>query len=332
MLHAITEVRDKIVSGAHLLLAGSEQALRQLPKGNWIGGTTPYFMGQRGGVCTESQIFVTEVPGCAVEAQIAEYTVKNLPLLCTQAPQNGFSFLIIPAGSASHIAYAENAPAYEGMFEKPVVGWIAGVLTSCIGKVPPRVFSGISGRSSIEHAVVMHVALPQGKIAGLDIVNVFAPGSGDSFTFPASGFSTQQCLLNGKPTSFARYLSEVKHDSRLPLTADYNGSVVNVSLQTVDASHDTVKFYAPVFPGVEYRLARPVPDYVAAFESAIRQHRGDAAFSCGCILNYLYAELEGKRTSFTGPVTFGEIAHQLLNQTLVRLLIQDVIPKRSGQA
>jgi hypothetical protein len=332
MLHTIAAVRNKIASGAYLLLAGSEQALRQLPKGNWIGGTTPYFMAQEGGVCSESQIFVTEVPACAVEVRIGEYTVQNLPLLCTHAPENGFSFIIIPAGSPAHIAYAQDAPAYEGMFVKTVVGWIAGVHTSLIGKQPPRVFSGLSGRNSAEHAVVMHVALPQNKFAELDIVNVFEPGSGDAITFPSAGFSAQQFLIDGKPTSFARYLSDIGHDSRLPLTADYNGSVVNVSLQSVDAETGTVKFYAPVFPNVEYRLARPMPDYVAAFESAIRRHQGAAAFSCGCILNYLYAELEGKRTGLTGPVTFGEIAHQLLNQTVVRLMIRNVISKRTGQA
>jgi len=60
MLHSITEVRDKIASGAYLLLAGSEHALRQLPRGNWIAGTTTYFMAQAGGVCSETEIFVTE--------------------------------------------------------------------------------------------------------------------------------------------------------------------------------------------------------------------------------------------------------------------------------
>ena len=45
-------------------------------------------------------------------------------------------------------------------------------------------------------------------------------------------------------------------------------------------------------------------------------------FSCNCILNYLYGELEGKVTEgMYGPVTFGEIAYQLLNQTLVYVRI-----------
>ena len=52
---------------------------------------------------------------------------------------------------------------------------------------------------------------------------------------------------------------------------------------------------------------------------------GEPVFACNCILNYLYGKLEGKKTGhLTGPFTFGEIAHQLLNQTLVRLCVYDV--------
>jgi hypothetical protein len=41
-------------------------------------------------------------------------------------------------------------------------------------------------------------------------------------------------------------------------------------------------------------------------------------------LNYLYSGLEGRNTApFVGPITFGEIAYQLLNQTLVYLQMQD---------
>jgi len=329
MLLSITEVRDKIAAGAYLLLAGSEQALRQLPKGNWIGGTTPYFMAQGGGVCSESNIFVTDLPADAVNIRIAQYAARDLPSFCQDAPDNGFSFIMIPAGSTAHIAYAQDAPTYDGIFRTPVVGWITGVHVSRIGKESPQVFSGVSGTSSAELATVMHVALSADKVAELNIVNVFKPGDGECFTFPSSGFSTLDCLINGKLISFARYLSDAGHDCRFPLTADYNGSVVNVSLQSVDAHTGTVTFYAPVFPGVEYRLAQPVLDYAAAFRSAIRQNRGATAFSCGCILNYLYGELEGKQTGLMGPVTFGEVAHQLLNQTVVNLVIRDVNAKRS---
>jgi len=56
------------------------------------------------------------------------------------------------------------------------------------------------------------------------------------------------------------------------------------------------------------------------------QLSGDnVVFSCNCILNYLYSELEGRKTDpFVGPITFGEIAYQLLNQTLVYMEVHDI--------
>jgi hypothetical protein len=41
------------------------------------------------------------------------------------------------------------------------------------------------------------------------------------------------------------------------------------------------------------------------------------------VLNYLHGSLEGRRTgALQGPMTFGEIAYQLLNQTLVQINIE----------
>jgi hypothetical protein len=43
---------------------------------------------------------------------------------------------------------------------------------------------------------------------------------------------------------------------------------------------------------------------------------------CNCILNFMFGELEGKAIGgVQGPVTFGEIAYQLLNQTMVVIRI-----------
>jgi len=52
------------------------------------------------------------------------------------------------------------------------------------------------------------------------------------------------------------------------------------------------------------------PNYAKAFESHVAAcNTSNAVFICNCILNYLYGELEGKRTgSFSGPITFREIA------------------------
>jgi hypothetical protein len=98
-----------------------------------------------------------------------------------------------------------------------------------------------------------------------------------------------------------------------------------VSFQTVAEARGEVRFYAPVFAGIRYRHARPVGDYVAEFTSGLpRGIDGRVAFSCNCILNYLHSGLEGRSTGgIVGPITFGEIAYQLLNQTMVYVTIED---------
>lgn len=99
----------------------------------------------------------------------------------------------------------------------------------------------------------------------------------------------------------------------------YNGVLINVSIKSVSEENKTVEFYAPVFAGKEYRFARSVSNYAASFEEHLKKFKDvNPIFSCNCVLNYLYGELVGKATPpFAGPVTFGEIAYQLLNQTLV---------------
>ena len=53
-------------------------------------------------------------------------------------------------------------------------------------------------------------------------------------------------------------------------------------------------------------------------------HAETNAFTCNCILNYVHSSLEGRRTGdVVGPMTFGEIAYQLLNQTLVYVTVSD---------
>jgi hypothetical protein len=98
--------------------------------------------------------------------------------------------------------------------------------------------------------------------------------------------------------------------------------MINVSIKAVDAKAGKVEFYAPVFQGLTYKIAAPVQDYVHEFQAALPKIETGITFSCNCILNFLYSNLEGKRTAnVTGPITFGEIGYQLLNQTLVYLTI-----------
>src|SRR5579859_879715 len=142
MLLPISEVEKKIAARKALLLAGSEKALAALSPGSWIAGSIPYFMDVDGGVCSETKIFVTEIPEYARGVEIRRYTPETLPGICHDGPENGFTFVIMPAGSPVHLAYACGAPLYRDIFFKPVVGWIAGVHLSRLGQDRAKTFDG----------------------------------------------------------------------------------------------------------------------------------------------------------------------------------------------
>ena len=323
-LKSVLEVAGLIGAGKRLLLAGDEGLLRQLPRGNWIGGTIPYFMGEQGGVLSESEIQVTELPAEVEETEIRFYAAGELERIPGGYLPNGFSYILIPAFSEALQRFAEGGPSWEGIFDQPRVGWVTGVNLTKLGKATPKVINGLTGEISEEAAAVMHARLAEGKIAEAHILNLFSQGKGDTITFPEAGFAVSGCQINGEPGNLAKYVSERGIDTKLPLVADYLGAQINVSFQSVDAAGGTVQLYAPVFPGVEYRIAEPVPDYEAAFEKKLQGEDVDALFSCNCILNYLYANLEGRKTGeLLGPITFGEIAYMLLNQTLVYLTIRN---------
>ena len=318
-MHDSEAVKALIRAGRRLLLAGDEHVLATLPTGNWIGGTIPYFMTEQGGAFTKELIYVTELPSDVTNVAVKEYDERTISNVYTDMAVNGLSFILVPALTKTHLAFALNAPAFPGFASRPLVGWVSGVDLADFGKVSPRVFNGVTGRNLTEGALVMHLALAGNRSAEVDIVNLFTQGKGDSIRFAEDAFSAKQVIVNGVTQPFAHYLKEKNVDTRLPLVADFSGAMINTSFQGVDESTGTVSFYAPVFAGMEYKLGATEGDYVSSFARRLSQKQEkDVLFSCNCILNYLYAGLEGKRTgNVTGPVTFGEIAYQLLNQTLV---------------
>jgi hypothetical protein len=324
-LYDTNAVKEMIASGQHLLVAGDEDALGDLPQGSWIGGTIPYFMANQGGVCTKDQIFVSLLPEYVSSVKCKVYDETNINQVYNDAPAHGFSIIIIPASSPTHLTFALNAPAFPNFATRPLIGWVSGVHLSDLGKVAPKVFDGTQGKTLHNGAVVLHVGLPGDKLMEIGIVNIFEQGEGDTITFPESGFSAKEVLVNGRKANFAKYLTDNAIDTKLPLVADLYGAMINTSFQGVDVNKNQVDLYAPVFAGVEYKIAKPVGDFVKDFRARVPKDVGNnLIFSCNCILNYLYADLEGKKTAdFTGPITFGEIAYQLLNQTLAYITIED---------
>lgn len=320
-LMSIADASALIRAGAPLSIAGRPAALDALPPGKWIGGTTPYFMTEQGGVVVDDgRVFVTDFSSTA-GVEVACFAADSLERISGEAPDNGFALAIIPAESECHRRFATEAASYPHAFLRPTVGWIAGV-DLAEPDARPAVYDGRTATAMHDGAVVLHVTLPEDEMALVEIVNLFQPEHGDVIHFDETSFHPETCLVNGERRSFAEYVIETGHaEGKLPLVGDFAGAHVNVSLREIDEENGWVSLYAPVFSGVDYRFAAPVGDYAAAFREALARRPGEGtAWSCNCILNFLFGDLEGREIGgYAGPITFGEIAFQLLNQTLVRI-------------
>jgi hypothetical protein len=322
----LAQTEALILAGRPCCIAGDEALLRRLPRGQWIGGTIPYFMAEQGGICTREQLFVTELPLVGDGPRIVSYNRQSLSQVCTEAPEHGFTVLVMPAFTAIHEAFAQEAPNYENMYLHPLVGWISGLHLDDLGKASACVVHGPSGEVLHNAAVAMHVPVPANKLVHVDILNLFSPGDGPGIEFAEEGFSATLARIDGVETNLHDWMERHEIDTQLPLVADYSGAMVNVSIKALNAAAYSVDFYAPVFPDTVYRVAAPVDDYMKAFRGVIgaQQAPGEVVFCCNCILNYAYGGLQGERTgAFFGPMTFGEIGYQLLNQTLVYLSLVD---------
>ncbi|GAA6166829.1 DUF6976 family protein [Sessilibacter corallicola] len=318
------EVIELISAGEYLVISGDEAVLDGLPSGNWIAGTIPYFMAHDGGRVDQTMLHVNIISGFAASARphLTLYDVNSVSRIATEAPEHGFTILLLPGESEVHTEYAQNAPDYANMYFSPIIGWVSGFPIDEIGERTAKVgFGPASGMLSNNHAVAIHVQLPEEQTAQIKTVNLFEQGDGPAITFKQTGFEVTSCEVNGQSWNFAEYVTENHIDVRWPLVADYAGVLVNVAI--LDVSREDAKFYAPVFPDIEYKFAKPVDDYIAKFDKALSQaDMSNIGFSCNSLLNLLYCDLEGKKTGdITGPMAFGEIAYQNLTQTLVYLTL-----------
>jgi len=319
MLITFDEAVTLINKGKPLHIAGTESLLKKLPKGNWIGGSTEYFMAPEGCRISGDVLFATQFQYDTFK--ITSYDVENIQSLTSDAFNNGFSVVIVPFNSAVHKEYAQNAAGFKDMFIKSIVGWVAGINID-IAEQTPIAVNGISGEICENKAVVLHLEVPAEKTVSINIINMFKQDEASPvIEFKEEGFSAEKCLIDGKEVNFADYIMQNDIDTRLPLVGDYSGTGVNTSFKSIE--DDIVNFYAPVFSDIKYKIAENVSNYGEDFKKIVSGHKdADTVFSCNCILNFLFCELDGKRIdAFPGPVTFGEIAYQLVNQTLVYVTV-----------
>ena len=258
-LYTVSDAASLITKGHVLLIAGDETLLRRLPKGTWIGGTSTNFMAPVGGLTARDKVFVSDITDQIERAEVRSYSVGELRRIAADYPESGFTVLNVPAFSEVHSTFAKEVSNYASVFDSPLYGWISGVDVSEIGKRSPKTFAG-EGTPHDDRASALHVTLPPGRVAKIDIINLFVQGDGAEIEFAADGFESKgDCLIAGKPGNLASFVAASKIDVKLPLVANYQGAMVNVSLREVDPAAGKATFYAPVFKGVKYRFAAAVP-------------------------------------------------------------------------
>lgn len=320
-MHPIAAVRQQISQGRPLLLAGDECLLRSLPRGNWIGASTPDSLADGEKRPAPRLLHVAELPESISHLSVRTYDRDTISSVYTDARESSFSIIIIPAASPTHLEFALHGPGYRDFAVRPLVGWVSGAQLGDPSAPRPKVFSGPDGAFLEDGAVVMHATLPPPLVADVGIVNLFEQDDGDTIRFLEDGFSVRDALVNDTRVNLAEYVAARGLDIRLPLVANYYGAMVNVSFLSADTARREVRFYAPVFAGVTYKHAKSIDDYRRRFVSRLPD-RQSLVFSCNCILNFRYSGLSTEHSAgITGFLTFGEVAYQLLNQTMVYLTV-----------
>lgn len=320
-IYTIDDVVELIKQDKILSLAANEDVLENLPKGNWVGGTTPYFMSKKtGGQFNNEDIYVNTLSDTMEDFKIEIYDEYNFDEISENIYGNGYTLFIIPTFTEIHEYYAINNWQIRNLYKNPFIGWVAGFDLNA-EDASPKVFNGLTSKKYGDKAIAIHVKLPENKKAGLNIVNIFDINK--DIEFANTGFSVTDCIINGKNTNFAEYLLSNNIDIKLPIIANYSGIKINVSIKSIDQENKKVFFYAPVFKNRKYFFSKEIENYTKEFKIKVPKLYSQTEFSCNCILNYLYGELENNKVSIGGPITFGEIAYSLLNQTLVYMTIND---------
>ncbi len=326
-LYTIQEVTDLINNNHNLILTADEKTLDQLPKGNWIGGTIPYFMDKEGGTKSKNKIFVDDFTDVATNSKITTYNKDNIKNIATDGFENGFTMLIIPAGSETHVNFSLDSFHFNDIFKNPIVGYISGFDLDEIATAKAYAYTGNNNLKTNDLATAFHFELPVTKIASVDIINIFTENEKTpKITFPKKGFVQKNCFVDGKEVNFAEYLKQNDINIQLPIIENQNGALINRSIMRIIEETNETEFYAPIFDNVEYSLSEHIDNYTGKFNTSIAEIETteNIKYSCNCILNYLYGELEGKKIALTGATTFGEIAYQLLNQTQIYLKIENI--------
>ena len=125
-LYKPEQVVEWIKNGKTLLIAGDEQLLKKLPKGNWIGGTIPYFMTSLGGKESAEHLFVSLLPDYFSNPKVNVYDENTIDKIYHQIPRQGVGFIIIPGMTNIHTEFANKVRSFPKFAAQPLIGWVSG--------------------------------------------------------------------------------------------------------------------------------------------------------------------------------------------------------------
>jgi len=303
--------------------------LSQLVKGNWIAGTTSRFV-ENGKtlVTTREKIFVHNVTDIASSVKLMVYDVSTIHNIFDDASENGFSVLLMPGLTEIHNEYSINCTNYSNFGIRAVCGWISviPIYSDYERNEVSLVFSGETGMSYTNAAVVMHVELPAGKFAEIHAFSPFKPDEKDTLIFENTEQQIENVLVNGVKQNFRQYLIDRKIDrsnkSHNMLAGTHSsGLIMNITIFE-ESENDQEKFVsvgAPVYKGIPYCLAKM--DNETCYDD-VKKFNEQLVFSLSCITNYVCPEIFLDHLTHTsGPFAYGEIAYFLLNHATVYVTI-----------
>lgn len=326
-LYTKDEVNNFILQGKVMVLSADENVINQLPAGNWIAGTTPYFMDKEKGVFSKDLIFVDDFSEIAIDFKIETYNHESIKNLAENSFLNGFTVLILPLDTQVYSEFALKSLTYENIYRNPLVGYVAGFDFKDFGKAKSKIVNGLKSEVHENLAIAMHIALPNNKIARTEIINLDSILENSAqIVFPKTSFSQSDCLINGEKANIAEYLIQIayKNEAPRPLIANTNGALINRDIKTIDIENKQVSFFSPVYADDIYYLTKAESDYQFRFNKYLNEYNQQPVYTTICVSYYLLGELEHKKIGIEGIFAFGEIAYQLLNKTLVLLEIDEI--------
>ena len=326
-LYTREEVIDFINNGRVMLLTGSENALKGLPKGNWIGGTSHYFVDSVGKEENE-KIFVDDFTLVAKSCKIATYNEETISNIAKNGFKNGFVVVVLPVDSEVYFTFANHSLGYDNMFDNPVVGFVAAARMEDYGKISPKTVTGIDGALSQNLASVLYVELPDYLAARAEIVNFDTiDESSPAIVFPKNGFVQSECTIDGKKGHIAEFFENVvkpRLGRYTQIITSQNGAHINRDVKIVDVAKGEVTFFSPVTAGDEYHLVKPGKDYLKMFNDTLSSKRCDVLTCFSCISYFTAGGFLGKQVVKNGIYSLGEIGFQLLNKTILTLEIDKI--------